>query len=73
VEPGLEGVTSSTVLSGKGLRWSALLRWSIRANAALSARYAIGFRDDLRRIGSGADRLPGNRDGVWELQADVAW
>jgi hypothetical protein len=72
-EPGLAGVTSTATLSGRGLRWSALVQWTFRPGTALSARYAAGFRDDVRRIGTGADRLPANRDGVWELQADLAW
>jgi hypothetical protein len=70
-EPDLEGVTTMPALVGEGVRWSCLARWAPVRAAAISAKYAVQLRDDVRRIGSGPDRLGGNKDGKVSVQLDL--
>ena len=71
-EPDLEGVTSVPVLYGEGIRWSCLVRYSLGRSLSLSVKYADHIRDDVIRIGTGAERLPGNHDAKVGLQLDLA-
>ncbi len=70
-EPALEGETVSALLIGRGMRYGALLRWAPGAEAALSIRCAVRTRDDVRRLGTGPEELPGNSELTLELQADL--
>ena len=71
-EPALEGEMASAILVGRGMRYGALLRWAPGSGAAVSMRCVVRTRDDLRRLGSGADELPGNSELTLEWQVDLA-
>lgn len=71
-EPALVGESASAILVGRGMRYGALVRWAPEKSVALSARCVVRTRDDLRRLGSGADEVPGNRESTLELQVDLA-
>lgn len=73
LERDLEGVTTMPVLYGSGIRWSCLVRSPRWSGIAISAKFSDHVRDDVRRIGSGDDRLPGNHDASFGLQCDLSF
>ena len=59
-ENDVDGVFSSTALSGKGRRWYVLLKYTWRRNVRIGMKYWELYRDDLAQIGSGGDAINGN-------------
>ncbi len=71
-ERDLEGATSMPVLYGEGLRWSCVIRYAFSKAFVCSVKYTEEVRDDVKRIGTGPDRLPGNELGTAGVQIDLA-
>jgi hypothetical protein len=70
-ENDLEGVLSLPVLYGRGLRWYLMVKYDISSFFKISIKYSELIRDDIKRIGSGAERLPSNHDNRIGVQIDV--
>jgi hypothetical protein len=70
-ESDLRGTLFNPALYGKGRRWYVIARYNIIGGLDLSAKYSETYRDDLKRIGSGADELPGNIDNRFSAQLDI--
>ncbi len=70
-ENDLEGVLSLPVLYGRGLRWYMLVKYDILSFFKISIKYSELIRDDIKRIGSGAERLPSNHDNRIGMQIDM--
>lgn len=70
-ERDLEGVMTQPVLYGKGLRWYILIKYKPVESVELSAKYSNNTRDDLKKIGTGADQLPDNIDERIGVQMDI--
>ncbi|MBA4312663.1 MAG: hypothetical protein C0417_08535 [Chlorobiaceae bacterium] len=70
-ERDLEGVMTQPVLYGKGLRWYILIKYKPVESVELSAKYSNNTRDDLNKIGTGADQLPDNIDERIGVQMDI--
>jgi hypothetical protein len=73
VERDLPGVASMPALIGTGIRWYLILAYTPSHSLAFTLKYAELTRDDVRRIGSGLDELPGNRDARLGLQLDAGF
>jgi hypothetical protein len=69
-ENDLPGVLSVPILSGKGAKWYALVKYSVFETLDLSLKYSDLIRDDVKRIGSGLDELPTNHDNRIGVQLD---
>jgi hypothetical protein len=69
-EQDLAGATSLPLLSGEGQRWYLLARYRLTGSCEISAKYSRMTRDDVKRIGSGPDELPGNFEDRIGLQLD---
>jgi hypothetical protein len=70
-ENDLSGATSLPLLSGEGDRWYAVLNFRPCGSCEISAKYSRLTRDDIRRVGTGLDELPGNVDDRIGLQLDL--
>jgi hypothetical protein len=69
-EDDLPGTLSMPALFGRGDRWYLLLRMEAGKGRGLSVKYSRLERDDVRRIGTGPDELPGNSDERVGVQLD---
>ncbi|MBI4546564.1 MAG: hypothetical protein HY707_01185 [Ignavibacteriae bacterium] len=69
-ENDLRGVLSLPALYGRGVRWYLLIRFKLADKIELSAKYSDLLRDDVKRIGSGLDQLPGSHDNRIGVQVD---
>jgi hypothetical protein len=70
-ERDLDGALALPSLSGDGVKWYLLLTYRISDRLSVQGKYSDLLRDDLRRIGSGADQLPANRDNRLAIQCDI--
>lgn len=70
-ENDLQGVLSIPVLYGQGIKWYVLLKYQIINSLDLSFKYSYLIREDVKKIGSGWDELPGNVDNRIGLQLDM--
>ncbi|MBI5022289.1 MAG: hypothetical protein HZB59_12705 [Ignavibacteriales bacterium] len=70
-ERDLDGVMTQPILYGKGLRWYILLKYELVESIELSAKYSNNTRDDLKKIGTGADQLPDNIDERIGIQIEI--
>lgn len=70
-ENDLPGVVTNRALYGRGTRWYAMLAYRPLRKSALYVKYSELFRDGVEVIGSGADRIMGNRDRRWGLQVEL--
>ena len=59
---------STVAFSGKGSRFYIMLGWDISPQATLSLRYSLTLYPDRTYIGSGYDRIEGNRRQEIKLQ-----
>jgi hypothetical protein len=73
VDLDLPGASSLPVLYGEGMRMGIVAHCSIFAGTTLSVRYSDLVRDDVRRIGTGPDELPANRDSRFGIQLDLRY
>lgn len=69
-ENDLPGVLSVPILYGKGTKWYVVARYSMFETLDISLKYSDLIRDDVKRIGSGLDELPTNRDNRIGAQVD---
>jgi hypothetical protein len=70
-ENDVPGILTLPGLFGRGIRYYVLLRYGLWDWFEVSAKYSDLFRDDVKRIGSGNDELPSNRDNRISLQVDL--
>jgi len=70
-ESELRGTLFNPALYGKGRRWYVVARYIAFGVLEISAKYSETYRDDLKRIGSGPDEIPGNVDNRLSGQVDV--
>lgn len=69
-ENDLPGVLSVPILYGEGVRWYTFLKYEILNSLQLTMKYSDIVREDVKRIGSGLDELPSNRDNRVGIQLD---
>lgn len=69
-EDDLSGALSMPALFGQGDRWYLLLRYQPGRSCELSVKYSRLRRDDIRRLGTGPDELPGNYEDRIGVQLD---
>ncbi|MDP2872391.1 MAG: hypothetical protein Q8P31_07650, partial [Bacillota bacterium] len=69
-ENDLPGVLTIPVLYGKGVKWYVLAKYSLLNSLDISAKYSYLIREDVKKIGSGWDELPGNYDNRIGIQLD---
>jgi hypothetical protein len=69
-ENDLPGVLSVPILYGEGVRWYTFIKYEILNSLQLTMKYSDIVREDVKRIGSGLDELPSNRDNRIGLQLD---
>ncbi|MDI6779708.1 MAG: hypothetical protein QME25_05890 [Bacteroidota bacterium] len=69
-ENDLPGVLTIPVLYGRGVKWYVLAKYSLLNTLDLSAKYSYLIREDVKKIGSGWDELPGNYDNKIGIQID---
>ena len=72
-EKDLDGVLAVPALYGRGVRWYILLSYQLSDRCECSAKYSDLLRDDVKRIGTGLDGLPGNHDNRISLQIDLGF
>ena len=70
-EKELSGLLALPALYGRGIRWYARLTYQLLEQFEFSAKYSDLLRDDVKRIGSGLDELPGNHDNRIGVQFDL--
>lgn len=72
-ERDLEGVLSLPCLQGSGIRWYMLVRRDITPAVRVSMKYSSHTRDDVKKIGTGPDQLPGNEDDrvAFQIEFDL--
>lgn len=70
-EPDLPGTLTNTVLSGEGARWYLICSFRPSKQLRCSVKYSSHRRDDLMRIGSGAEELPSNISEKAGFQLDL--
>ncbi len=73
MEADLPGTLTNAVLSGEGSRWYLICAWRLSEHVRFSMKYSRFRRDDLRKIGSGADELPSNIVEKAGFQLDLAF
>jgi hypothetical protein len=72
-ERDLDGVLTQPILYGSGVRWYCLLKYEPIRQIKLSFKYSDYIRDDVKRIGTGLDELPGNHDNRVSAQLDFGF
>jgi hypothetical protein len=70
-ERDLEGVLTQPILYGSMVRWYILIKYAISREVECSLKYMDAVRDNVKRIGTGLDQLPGNRDAKIGVQIDI--
>ncbi len=65
-----EGLFPVVLLYGRGMRWYVLLKYRPVRSAVFTLKYSDHTRNDVSRIGTGADQLPGNHDNRIAVQVD---
>ncbi|HUL43034.1 MAG TPA: hypothetical protein VLY03_01615 [Bacteroidota bacterium] len=71
LERDFPGVCSMPGLYGRGMKWYVLLFCPVTEFFRFSLKYSELVRDDVKRIGTGEDQLPSNRDRRIGLQLDA--
>ncbi|MBI3192839.1 MAG: hypothetical protein HYZ34_00055, partial [Ignavibacteriae bacterium] len=69
-ENDLPGVLSVPILYGEGVRWYLYMKYEVLSTLQLILKYSDTIREDVKRIGSGLDQLPSNRDNRVGVQLD---
>jgi hypothetical protein len=72
-ERDLDGVLTQPILYGSGVRWYLLFKYELINRVKLSVKYSDYIRDDVKRIGTGLDQLPGNHDTRVAAQLDIGF
>jgi|GEM_PF-2076718 len=70
-ESDLAGVLTQPVLFGSGASWHMILKYIPSEVLEISLKYSDCVRDDVKRVGSGPDELPGRRDSRLGFQVDA--
>ena len=70
-ENDLPGLITNRALHGRGRRWYLLLKYQPFRQMALHVKYSQTSRDDVDFIGSGSDRIDGNRDRRVAAQVEM--
>ena len=70
-ENDLPGVLTIRPLYGKGNRWYLLLRWETFRILRLTAKFISTLHEGVTYWGSGHDRIDGNADKEFRVQADL--
>jgi len=73
LERDLTGVCSMPGLYGRGMKWYILILWPLTDFMQVGLKYSELLRDDVKRIGTGEDQLPANRDRRIGLQFDASF
>jgi hypothetical protein len=71
-EPDLPGSSMVNVLWGSGARIFLLIRYRPSKLVEFSVKYSDLVRDDVQRIGSGLEELPGDRATAVAVQCDLS-
>ncbi len=69
-ENDLPGVLTIPVFYGRGIKWYLLIKYRLLGSLDLSTKYSCLIREDVKKIGSGWDELPGNYDNRIGIQLD---
>ena len=67
-ESDVPGVYSLPPIYGRGMRWYAMVRWSVARNIDLWARYGITMYTDREVIGSGLQEISGDTRSDLKVQ-----
>ncbi len=70
-ERDIPGVFNSPLLEGTGSRWYILAKFTPSDFLEFTAKYSELVRDDVKRIGSGLEELPGNVEDRVGIQLDL--
>ena len=70
-ERDLDGVMTQPILYGSMIRWYALVKYTLSDGIKISLKYIDSIRDNVKKIGTGLDQLPGNRDDRLGVQIDL--
>lgn len=71
LERDLDGVRSQINLYGEGVKFYLLASYNLKNCLKISGKYSVLLRDDVLKIGTGQETLPGNRDSRISVQVDV--
>ena len=71
LERDVDGVRSQIILYGEGVKFYLLASYNLKNWLKFSGKYSVLLRDDVLKIGTGQDTLPGNRDSRISVQVDV--
>lgn len=72
-ERDLDGVLTQPILYGSGVRWYCLMKYEPIRRVKISLKYSDYIRDDVKKIGTGLDELPGNHDNRVSAQLDFGF
>ncbi len=70
-ENDLPGILSVPPLYGRGIKWYCMINYMIIKSVKVSVKYSYLVREDVKKISSGWDELPGNYDSRFGFQMDI--